>query len=219
MTSEAPLGDLPQLNALTATGGTEGENPEPLRGQNYRATGPGRAEFMRITEALREEHRVIERGLAVLEGVTDRIEEGRRVATSQLKRTLAFLQGFAEGCHHRKEEEVLFPFLKGRGLPPDQGPIEILLEEHDVARSFMRAMREAVASAHPEAFVAPARDYVAFLRDHIAKEDQVLLSMAEERLAREDDASLHEAFQAIEAEQEGGHEAYLALLADLERVL
>jgi hemerythrin-like domain-containing protein len=38
----------------------------------------------------------------------------------------------AEPCHHAKEEKDLFPRMEGRGLPRQQGPLAVMLVEHEL---------------------------------------------------------------------------------------
>ncbi len=54
-----------------------------------------------------------------------------------------FITGFADGCHHRKEEGVLFKALQANGMPAGQGPIAVMLSEHEQGRKFTRNMRAA----------------------------------------------------------------------------
>ncbi len=174
---------------------------------------------MHPTEALREEHRVIERALAALETAVERLEAGRAVPQEVLEGLLDFVRGFADGCHHRKEEGVLFPYLEARGLPRDEGPLGVMLAEHDVGRRHVKAMAEAVEQEETATFVAHARAYMDLLHDHIAKEDNVLFPMAEQLVEPEDAPSLRSQFERAEADLEGDHERYLGLVAEVERAL
>lgn len=174
---------------------------------------------MHPTEALREEHRVIERALAALGSAAARLEEGRDVPSGVLEDLLDFVRGFADGCHHQKEEGILFPYLEARGMPRDEGPLGVMLAEHDVGRRHVQAMAEAVEREEPEAFVAHARGYTALLHDHIAKEDHVLFPMAEQLVGPEDVPALRSKFEEAEAELEGRHARYLRLVARVERAL
>jgi hemerythrin-like domain-containing protein len=104
---------------------------------------------------------------------------------------LDFFRNFADGCHHFKEEDTLFPELIAAGIPSEGGPIGCMLGEHDFGRSCLRSVGEnldAAASGSPEAratVATKARAYLDMLRQHINKEDRILFQMAYRALAPE----------------------------------
>jgi hemerythrin-like domain-containing protein len=166
-------------------------------------------------EALRQEHAVIERVLGVLEGVVRKQVEGTPSGGSAARWCVEFFQRFADACHHAKEETALFPLLEARGVPRAGGPIGVMLHEHDVARALVRRMADALGAADPGAFAAAASDYRALLRQHIAKENDVLFRIAEARISPDDAAELVRAFERIELER-GGHELHYRFHRELE---
>lgn len=177
---------------------------------------------MKSVEVLMNEHRVIEHGLAVLEAVTERIEQGETVPAERVAELLDFFRVFADKCHHGKEEGVLFPELEARGIPKEGGPIGVMLFEHDEGRTLQQQMRQALSDLTNEAnrqqFTSAARNYIALLRQHIWKEDNVLFKMAEQVLTGRDDEQLTERFDRHEREHigEGVHERYHHLVHELE---
>ena len=82
---------------------------------------------MEATKILIDEHRVIERVLAVLEKAADRLEVDQGVQADYFLNAAEFIKGFADGCHHRKEEGVLFPAMEAAGIPRQGGPIGVML--------------------------------------------------------------------------------------------
>src|SRR4030065_429878 len=54
-----------------------------------------------------------------------------------------FIKGFADGCHHKKEEGVLFPAMQAAGVPSEGGPISVMLAEHEQGRRLTAGMRAA----------------------------------------------------------------------------
>lgn len=173
-------------------------------------------------ETLRDEHRVIEHGLLVLEAMANRLEQGEAVPRERVASLLEFFRSFADGCHHAKEEETLFPELEGRGIPREGGPIGVMLHEHEEGRALQQRMRRASSNLAEEAdrqeFITAAREYIALLRRHISKEDDVLFPMAQQVLTEADDEALLERFERHEREQlgEGVHERYHQLIHELE---
>ncbi len=182
---------------------------------------------MKATEILMEEHRVIERVLNSLEIAATRVSSGQEVPADFFLKAADFIQGFADGCHHKKEEGVLFVSLVAHGMPKETGPVAVMLAEHEQGRRFTRAMRDGAERllAGDRAYIPQiaqnALGYVALLRQHIQKEDQVLFPMADEIIPADQHAQVAEAFDHIEHVEtgEGVHEKYLSLADELEKSL
>lgn len=180
---------------------------------------------MGATDILMQEHRVIERVLDSLERAAGRLRDGRPMRPGFFLDAAEFIKGFADGCHHRKEEGALFPAMEAAGVPNQGGPIGVMLAEHQEGRRLTGAMRAAaerleggeVGAAAPLA--GAALEYVALLRQHIFKEDNVLFPMAARVLPPEQQAAVGEAFEHVEREETGAgvHERFLALAEALAR--
>lgn len=155
--------------------------------------------------SLCDDHRMIEKVLGALERFAC---EPLRVPVPTWARALDFVSKFADDLHHGKEEEVLFPELARRGLPPDSGPIACMLHDHTQGRDLRRAMSEALPmlGSHPACEVAlreNAREYVRLLRFHIQKEDQVLFPLAGTIVDDEGQRSLYRRFAEVVARHGG----------------
>ena len=180
---------------------------------------------MRATDILMAEHRVIERVLAVLAAAATRLEQGEAVRAGFFVDAADFAKGFADGCHHRKEEEVLFKAMVASGMSGDSGPISLMLAEHSLVRAYARALREAALKMEAgdalarAAVVFDARSYAELLRQHIAKEDSVLFPLASRAIPAAEHDRVAEAFERVEHEATGvgGREQYLALVKKLEK--
>lgn len=180
---------------------------------------------MKATETLSEEHMVIMRVLAALEKASTRLEAGEPVPPGFFIEAAEFIKGFADGCHHKKEEGVLFPAMVQAGLPREAGPIAVMLSEHEEGRRLTRGMRQAaesLASGDENAraeVVANAMGYVRLLRQHIQKEDYILFPMADKVIPTAQHQQVAEAFEKVEHEEtgEGVHEKYLAMAERLEK--
>ena len=86
---------------------------------------------MKATDELRKEHQGIELMLRVLQAVAEKFKRGERVNTEHLDGILEFLSIFVDKCHHGKEEEFLFPALEAAGVRREDGPIGVMLSEHE----------------------------------------------------------------------------------------
>jgi len=136
-----------------------------------------------------------------------------------------FIKGFADGCHHHKEEGVLFKVMVQNGMPQDSGPIGVMLYEHEQGRAYTRKMREAAQRFQAgdisarQAIVENALGYTALLRQHINKEDNILFPTADGVIPSSQQDQVLEDFEHIEQEDTGAgvHEKYLALAKTLEK--
>jgi len=180
---------------------------------------------MKPTETLKTEHRAILLMLKVAESVSRKLEAGESVPASDPARIVDFIQGFADKCHHAKEEDLLFPAMEKAGVPRQGGPIGVMLSEHTEGREYVRRMKEAAekyAAGEKESgvrFAENARAYAALLSQHIHKEDNILYPIADARLSLEIQTGLEKDFERVEEEVVGAgkHEEYHRLLEELER--
>lgn len=175
-------------------------------------------------DVLMQEHRLIERVLDALELAAGHLERRHAVRPGFFLDAAAFIQGFADGCHHRKEEGVLFGALSGSDLVEAGGPVDMLLDEHEQGRRLTRAMRDAATRLQAgdegarDAVVSNARRYAALLRDHIEKEDEMLFPMADHLLSAEQQAAVMRGFDRVELEEDGhgAQQRFPALAESLE---
>lgn len=172
---------------------------------------------MKSIARLVAEHDIIERGLHLLEKAVAQIESGQSVPDDFSKWAPRFFRQFAGQCHHAKEEDLLFPLLKERGIPEEGGPIGCMLQEHEAGRECVRRMREA-SEADPfdgTKFAAAAKEFIPLLRQHIDKENNILYPMAGNVLSEVDDANLTHKFSNVEQERDldGMNERYDAEVA------
>jgi hemerythrin-like domain-containing protein len=70
--------------------------------------GCGHQQFKKATEALKADHRVIER----VSGVLEKLMQSPAVPLEVWEKAVDFIRHFADRCHHLKEEEILFPALE-----------------------------------------------------------------------------------------------------------
>ena len=159
---------------------------------------------MHPTEILSHEHRAIEARLNEMEVQIHALAPGSTFPRAYLEDALDFFRHFADGCHHAKEENFLFPLLKERGVPEHGGPIGIMLAEHDEGRGYLKTVRENLdGAAHGsqaacDAVCASASAYIDLLRGHIFKEDNILFRMAQMVLQPDDVAELQKQFAGVD---------------------
>jgi hemerythrin-like domain-containing protein len=150
-------------------------------------------------EELMSDHRLIESVLDALESRL-RVQGTPDIPAQFFEQVLDFLTNFADGCHHFKEEDALFPALQAKGMPVDGGPIGVMLHEHEMERARLTAMRESVAAFKAgradalDDLKRQALDYIQLLRHHVWKEDHILFRIATQALTPGEAAIVLERF-------------------------
>jgi len=173
-------------------------------------------------DVLMHEHRLIEQVLSALE---QRVADlGQQPFPAEFfEKALDFFANYADGCHHYKEEDALFPLMKERGIPEQGGPIGCMLHDHQFGRACLRGVRENLAAARGgsreamDAIRRHATEYIAMLRGHIFKEDNVLFRLAYQALTPADMMALEADFAREDNPKinQAVRERYEALAAEL----
>jgi hemerythrin-like domain-containing protein len=185
------------------------------------------------TDELRHEHEIVLVVVAAMEREAAAIRAGEPVDADAVASMVDITRNFTDGCHHNKEEKVLFPLMEEKS-PGAGGPVSVMLAEHETGRGFISAVdgnlpRTAAAGAAGasagDTAAAAARAAVAeslalyaeLLRMHIHKENEVLFPLAERTLDDEAKQTLAAEFERVEAEETGAgvHERYHELAHEL----
>jgi hemerythrin-like domain-containing protein len=181
---------------------------------------------MKATEELKNEHEGILLMLRILDAVSTKMNTGEKIRIDHLDGMVEFFKVFVDKCHHGKEEDFLFPAMEKAGVTRENGPIDVMLNEHTMGRSLMAGISEAVTqyksedeSAQDE-FGSASAEYIALLTRHIDKENNILFPMADMRLTPQEDQQLVEAFEQLEHDRigPGKHEEFHGLLNRLEQI-
>lgn len=176
-----------------------------------------------ITAVMVKEHQLILRMIALLEQNVVLMGQGRFRNWQFFLDAVDFIRHYADRFHHAKEEDVLFVELISNGMPEKQSPIEAMYIEHDQGRAFVRAMAEAAEKAQAgepgqmTVIAENAASYIALLREHIDKEDNVLYPLAERILPEEVRARMVEAYEKAQGQTPGLEEKYQRLVEEYER--
>ena len=176
---------------------------------------------MKALDLLRDDHQLIERALAALAMATVQLERGEAVRPGLFLGVVEFLEGFVHRLHYRREEGVLFPAMERAGAARGAGPLGAAIREHEVSRITTRAMRAQADrwkggdDAAREDVANEARRYVSLLKQHIAREDQLIFPMAEDMIPEEDHFQLLDDLVQLEGDGRG-KEFFGALVAALE---
>lgn len=166
------------------------------------------------------DHAVIEKALVLLE---KQAELGDKM-NLQISRTLLdIIWQFGELCHNQREEQVYFPFLLQKGMPP-MGPIGVMLQEHESERQYIDELRNLFAEFEktgkiPEQFKDTFANYMELTKNHIWKENDILYPMGKNFISSEDEEYLMEEFIKLEARTigRGGFVRFKTLCDSLEK--
>lgn len=178
---------------------------------------------MQWDEFLVNEHEMIERAMDVLKKELKKVTKGEYDSFS-LKRSLDFLMEFGDKIHNKKEEDFLFPLMIERGIPKD-GPIRVMLSEHDAERDLLEKMSQEVeglqnASAEEKnQFKQKGLDYLTIRAEHIWKENDVLYKMGAKVLTDDDKKGLSASFRKVNQEHYGDNatEKFAKMLEEVEK--
>lgn len=178
-------------------------------------------------EILMQEHRLILSVLDSLEEAAGRLDSGIEIEPEFFLDAAEFVSGFADKCHHAKEEDILFVAMTARDMPQDTGPVAVMLAEHDEGRRYTAGFRSAAEQmkdgdkSAANDIVRNVYDYVNLLREHIVKEDNVLYPMADQMIPVDEMAKVSEDFQnVIEADRKDDiPQKYAALAEKLSKYL
>ena len=180
---------------------------------------------MKAIQELRMEHDAVRLTLKVLDRICQEIELSGKLGNAQnVDHLLEFFTVFVDKCHHGKEEELLFPALEQIGVNRDNGPIGVMLREHQLGRESVQKMKAAFSQFKTGSvsaavdFTRNARDYISLLDQHIEKENNVLFPLAEKQLSEAKLAELLKGFEKIEADKigVGKHEEFHKMIDQLE---
>lgn len=176
---------------------------------------------MRPIDLLMTEHRLIAQVLDALTEYAARLERGADAPADDLARFVTWIQGYADTTHHGKEEDVLFVRMVAAGMPGDDGPIGLMLEQHEECRRLVGILFEAAKSEGPwsegerQRVIRAANDYADMLRSHIREEDETLYPMALARVPGAAWDMIGQEFDELEAAHRQDRERFERLAAEL----
>jgi len=155
-------------------------------------------EGIRPTEILKKEHEIIKQMLSTINKITNKIEKKESVDENDLKSIVEFIREFADKCHHAKEEDKLFPAMEEYGIPREGGPIGVMIEEHELGRSYVKNMSIGLEKKDLSKFIENAKNYAQLLDQHIDKENNILYMMADMHIPQAKQNELLREFEKTE---------------------
>lgn len=155
---------------------------------------------------LEQEHKTIMKVVNVLGVLAETLESGGQAEVETLRDVVSFMQVFVDACHHGKEDELLFPALEKKGVPPAGCPLGALRAEHVKGRMLI-ANLESITDDYekgeptaPERLVAVIAEIQKLYSSHIWKEDYLAFPLVARLLSSREQTELQEQFDRIEAD-------------------
>ncbi len=159
------------------------------------------------TELLKEEHEDVLQKLDALEEVISHLDKKETISANLEELASFFKTDF--WMHFTKEEEALFPEIE-KFIPRDGGPTGMMLMEHEDLRNTNAEIQPAIGVYLRDSDDLKVRrtiqewgtHFIVALRNHIAKENDILFMMADMHL---DQAQMDKVVKLFgEIEKSGG---------------
>ena len=159
------------------------------------------------TQNLENDHVQILRLIEVMERITKSADHN----VEHLELVVKVIREFADGLHHTKEEQLLFPLMVQKGFSNESGPVAVMLHDHAEGRNYVKGMAEKISrfqhgdKAALQGVYSNMLGYADLLKNHIQKENNVLFRMADKVFTSAEQESLLLDFTKVENKQENGH--------------
>jgi len=140
---------------------------------------------------LRNEHGQMMKKFSALQYLLPKLEQADSEVFAAVESILEFFDIQIDGCHHGKEEEILFPALDRLKDRQIQDLTADLRADHRSGRQLLDRIRSDYLRLRTdgppgaENFAAGAMRYLEHFRRHIRKENARLLPLMESRLSAE----------------------------------
>lgn len=152
------------------------------------------------TQNLEQDHTYILRLIDVMEIMT----QNKTFDAEDVESVIYLIKNYADGFHHEKEEQMLFPLMATKGFSMSNGPLAVMLHDHEQGRNYVKGMVEGIEQLRngSEMAYTTIRDnmtgYISLLRGHIYKENNVLFRMADNLFTEADHEKLLKDYQKVE---------------------
>lgn len=152
-----------------------------------------------------------------LTDVMKKMAEKKTEHTEHLEQVVNLVRYFADGLHHAKEEDLLFPMLGKKGFSPEQGPVAVMLAEHVQGRVYIKRVADGIQAFKAgdrkalESIYSNLEEYAFLLTAHIGKENNILFRMADQALSAEEQSLLLAQFDDVEMHTEAAYQTANAI--------
>lgn len=163
-----------------------------------------------------DEHELIAQVEDIIENLNNSWKDDSGKYEKAVISLIAFFREYADGYHHRKEEEVLFPAICDH---PDfilQEIIDELEQHHEDFREYTKEIEEALEEKEFEKSYNVLTNYLQDLLDHIAVENDEFFVLAESLLDEDELETIYFKFKDIDMEL--GEDRKIELVEKIKRI-
>jgi len=116
-----------------------------------------------------DEHILIKKWIELIPVIIENINNESGDSRQLILDGLDFIRFYADKFHHAKEEDILFEYTD-----KNSDIIKTILQDHESARSHVRATSEALKRGNRNLIAEHLNAYKELLKEHIKKEDEIL---------------------------------------------
>lgn len=136
---------------------------------------------MQVIDILKDEHQTILSRLEIFKEINSSNVIDKK---SELQEHLDFFENYADHFHHAKEEEILFKWMITKNPMMENGPIAVMLSDHNFGRSLLNEIADLLTDLSESDDCAKGKissnieSFYSMLVSHISKEDNMLYEFA-----------------------------------------
>lgn len=146
-------------------------------------------------EILMNEHQNILIVANAISKKCNQMKEEWKIDVEFVKKSIDFIQNYADKFHHLKEEDLLFK--NAEECLTHCNPIWQMLHEHNVGREYIKWVIEWLNENNLNLVNYNLLEYVDLIDSHIYKEDNILYPMLDEEMWEDLDSHLTEEYNTI----------------------
>jgi hemerythrin-like domain-containing protein len=178
---------------------------------------------MNPTFDLKREHDAMAIVLSAMKKLANDIRENNYVDLFRISQIIEFLRTYNDQSHHEKEETILFPAILECNIPWTIDTINILTNEHLIARHYLNEIDHNLhehLEGHSQALESLASsmlNYITLEDNHIKIENNILLPLADRVFNKKKQETICLDFKHIQDHKVGHnkHLEYYILLTKL----
>ncbi|MBD3313545.1 cation-binding protein [Candidatus Woesearchaeota archaeon] len=165
---------------------------------------------------LMAEHRVIEKGVAMLAKEAQRLQENKDIDNVFIVKIIDFFRIYADKCHHGKEEDILFARLKDKDIPKDrEDMMNGLIDDHKKARQLIGELEKAGQKNDADTAAGMMKELSELYPDHIDREDNHFFIPVMDHFTDDEKYCMIEEFNDFDRKQI--HDKYRQVAEDMEK--
>jgi len=167
-------------------------------------------------QTMLDEHELISDVEDVIINLNNSWENDSEEYKKNVKSLITFFREYADGIHHRKEEEVLFPAICNHPEFILNEIIDELKQHHEDFREYTHEIEEALEEKDYERSYKKLNNYLQDLLDHIAVENDELFVLAETLLDEDELETIY--FKFMDIDMELGNERKKELEQSIQKI-